>query len=179
MKVEVKMSSNYNDDLPDPIKRAIEDILSNLESMSMDELLAFVKELFGQEFVNQLETIFKRGGSFTMSLDDRSLARVGELIDAFMYEDVISDFDTLQEEVEPYYEISDIHDGMGEIIIELPGISSIDQIEWYELDNEIFLYTIDALDYYRLVIPLPEYFHVLENYAAFRNGLLIIPYIIR
>lgn len=171
------MVKDLNDDLPENIKKAIDEMMRKFREISPEERSKMLGNIFGPEILDQVKDLFEKGGIFSFTLDPKTLDILDNLMTQFNNDDSILNYDFDVEE-EPYYEIFSNTSEGGEIIFDLPGIVDIRQIEWYVYENELFLYSIDTEVKYKTVIPIPEYFVMQDHSAVLRNGVFILPYVI-
>ncbi len=182
------MSSNPFDNLPDNIKQAIKKFIEKLGDIDTEEITNVLSEIFGKELANKIQDMLENGDPFSIPIDPSILYNFENFMnnlnndfnfkvdfnDGFKTE-TMNSTSSKRAEV-PHYEINELSENNGEVIVELPGVNDVRQIFW-EKDHEYLTVSaeLDDVKYYT-VVELPRNVKLIEPFAKVVNSILIIPY---
>ena len=165
-------------DLPDSVKKAIEDLLDSLSGLTKEQIIALLGAMLGEEGIKELQDIIDLNQEFSIEINDEDF-NMEDFVEELEEFSEFGEFYAAEDDIEPYYEISHKDNQEGEIIVEMPGLESKNaMIDWYEYENELYIHSVDSIERYKLIIPIPEYYRIIEDEIDYRGGLLIIPFII-
>ena len=162
-------------DLPDSVKKAIENLLDSLSGLTKEQIYDLLSDMLGgEDGLAELADMIDLSTDFSIEIDDEEFN-----MDQFLEE--LEEFGEymygLEEDIEPYYEIYHKENHQGEIIIEMPGLEGgVQMINFYVFDEELFIHSINSVEKYKLVIPIPAYYVLKEDQVVYRSGLFIIPF---
>jgi len=159
-------------DLPDGVKKAIEDLLDALSGMTPDQIFELLADMLGDDILENLYDLITNENEFTFVFDDQALANLDSLLQEL--EELSPEYEG---DIEPYYEIANLDNESGEIIVEMP-VCDDSYIDWYQYEGEIFIYSTNGYQQYKLIIPLPEFYLIVEDNIVYKNGLFILPFVI-
>jgi HSP20 family molecular chaperone IbpA len=174
------MSFDPFENLPDHIKEALRDMMKRLETLNPDDLMKMMQSVFGPDFANKVDEIFEKGqGGF--NLDPETLRKFESMMTSFQSGSTGSaktpvNFDDIDREEIAYYEIVDKSDDEGEIIVEMPGISDVRQVNWEVKGNQLFVSAKNDDISYTATIELPDGCKLQNMFATVRNAIFLIPF---
>ena len=171
------MSFDPFENLPDDIKEALKDMIKRLENINPDELMKMMGAFLGEDVVKKIRELIETGNTnFTFPLDPNIAKKFEIAMKEFMkvgsmgadyYQDI---------KQTPYFEISNIDDINGEIIVEVPGISDLRQVSWKEIDSELEVVAKSDTADYKVMNPLPENINLIDAVANLKNSIFILPF---
>ncbi|MHA2501697.1 MAG: hypothetical protein ACXAE3_02310 [Candidatus Kariarchaeaceae archaeon] len=158
------------EDLPEGVRKAIKELLGALSLMTPEQIFELLTDMLGEDvFTNIFDTM-----TLSVEFSEEEDFPLGNL------DSILEEFEYLlyaEQDIEPYYEISHSSIDGGEIIVEMP-LASEKNIEWYIFDGEVFIHATNGSQHFKLIIPLPDFYHIEEKKTLYRNGLFILPFTI-
>ena len=82
----------------------------------------------------------------------------------------------MRNSLQPYYEIAPIVDGKAQIIIEMPGITDVRQVNWKKKRDKIEFSARTEDVQYRTIILLPKKAKLQSVFSEIKNGVFILPF---
>jgi len=161
--------------LPDNIRKAIQDLLDSLSGMTAEQIFDLLFSLLGDDTIADLADIIHSSEELNFYLDDPAILNLDQLLSNPEIESELP----VEELIEPYYEFNIINSKQGEIIVDMPGLYEDALIDWYEYEGELYIYSNNLYEEYRLILPIPNYYQIDEPNMTYRNGLFIIPFFIK
>ena len=171
------MNSDIFDDLPDHLKDAIRDMMKRIQEIDPDELEKMMKQIFGEDFIDKMKDMPFSGATGGFPVDP-NLAKEFETMMKNMMKEDGSTVEVEKELVveEPYYEISPEIEGEGQIVVELPGVEDVRQVNWERSTYGIDLTAESKEQKYAVDIPLSENIKLKDMFASMKNSIFILPY---
>ena len=174
------MSFDPFENLPDHLKEALRDMMKRLETLNPDDLMKMMQSVFGPDFVNKVDEIFDKGqGGF--NLDPETLKKFENMMTNFQSDSMETDkasinFDDIGKEEIAYHEVVYKSDNEGEIIVEVPGISDVRQVNWEVKENQLYVNAKNDEISYSATIELPDGCQLQNMFATVRNAIFLIPF---
>ncbi len=174
------MSFDPFENLPDHLKEALRDMMKRLETLNPDDLMKMMQSVFGPDFVNKIDEIFDKGqGGF--NLDPETLKKFENMMTNFQSDSMETDkasinFDDIGKEEIAYHEVVYNSDNEGEIIVEVPGISDVRQVNWEVKENQLYVNAKNDEISYSATIELPDGCQLQNMFATVRNAIFLIPF---
>ena len=174
------MSFDPFENLPDHLKEALRDMMKRLETLNPDDLMKMMQSVFGPDFASKLDDIFDKGqGAF--NLDPKTLKKFENMMSSFQSGSAGADkksinFDEIDTEEIAYHEIVHKSDDEGEIIVEMPGISDVRQVNWEVKENQLIIKAKNNEISYSATIELPDGCKLQNMFATVRNAIFLIPF---
>ena len=174
------MSFDPFENLPDHLKEALRDMMKRLETLNPDDLMKMMQSVFGPDFVNKVDEIFDKGeGGF--NLDPETLKKFENMMTNFQSDSMETDkasinFDDIGKEEIAYHEVVYNSDNEGEIIVEVPGISDVRQVNWEVKENQLYVNAKNDEISYSATIELPDGCQLQNMFATVRNAIFLIPF---
>ena len=174
------MSFDPFENLPNHLKEALRDMMKRLETLNPDDLMKMMQSVFGPDFVNKVDEIFDKGqGGF--NLDPETLKKFENMMTNFQSDSMETDkasinFDDIGKEEIAYHEVVYNSDNEGEIIVEVPGISDVRQVNWEVKENQLYVNAKNDEISYSATIELPDGCQLQNMFATVRNAIFLIPF---
>ena len=192
-------SPNFDedDDLPEYIKEFIKNFSKQFGSVDAEELTEAMKKfnqvdpseieemfrkMFGEDFLDKLssigESIF---GNMGANFDPSNMPDIADIKIHFANlttnknQPTTVDNEPMIDE-EAYYEIVETGDGVGEIIIDLPGITDQRQINWEIRENTLVIRANNEDMKYHCNIEIPNKSQLQKHLTRLNNSVFIIPF---
>jgi len=171
------MSNDPFDELPDQMREAIREMMKKLQEIDPEQLEHMMEQVFGKDFMEKMQDMQFSGGGFNM---DPNMAKNFEgMMRNFMNQNPSNRATATQDEIsieEPYYEITPLVEGEGQIVVDLPGITDVRQVKWDRTPTGLTLSASSEDAIYELEIPLSDNFKLKDVFASVKNSVFILPY---
>lgn len=170
------------ENLPDQLKEAIREMMKKLEEIDPDELNDMMKQLFGEDFVEKMKDMMQGNFNFPFNLDPNMMKDLEKAMTELMAKNTKNTFNKDPNKTEennpeePYYEIVDINDSKGEIVVDLPGIDDVRMVNYYIDNDDLVLTAENEETNYKVVIPLPQNIKIEDAFASIKNSVFILPF---
>ncbi|MHA2169744.1 MAG: hypothetical protein ACXAB7_07620 [Candidatus Kariarchaeaceae archaeon] len=173
------MSSDPFENFPEHLRKAIKEMMRRLENVDPTKLQEMINHLIGEDFIDKIKDLMDDDMSkFMFSLDPNAIKNFELVMKDLMGGSPAGtsyEYASPKDET-PYYEITPLQDGKGQIVIDMPGVDDVRQVMWQREEKILRVSATTSDVSYEVKIPFDNNYKLLDAFAEVKNSVFILPY---